>query len=94
MDKFELVRFTDNGFELDVRADLQHDTVWLSLNDLCVLFDKDKKIVQYLLKWIKVLHCVLFVMFYATTCKALFLMLSIVSRIAFLVLESNIFIKL
>ena len=46
MDKFELVRFTDNGFELDVRADLQHDTVWLSLNDLCVLFDKDKSVIS------------------------------------------------
>lgn len=46
MDKFELVRFTDDGFELDVRADLQHDTVWLSLNDLCVLFDKDKSVIS------------------------------------------------
>ena len=46
MDKFELVRFTDNGFELDVLADLQHDTVWLSLNDLCALFDKDKSVIS------------------------------------------------
>ena len=38
MDKFELVRFTDNGFELDVRADLQHDTVWLSAEEMAALF--------------------------------------------------------
>ena len=30
MDKFELVRFTDNGFELDVRADSTNETVWLT----------------------------------------------------------------
>ena len=39
MDKFELVRFTDNGFELDVRADLQHDTVWLTQKEMSLLFD-------------------------------------------------------
>ena len=38
MDKFELVRFTDNGFELDVRADLQHDTVWLTQKEMSLLF--------------------------------------------------------
>ena len=46
MDKFDLVRFTDNGFELDVRADLENDTVWLSLNDLCALFEKDKSVIS------------------------------------------------
>ena len=39
MDKFELVRFTDDGFELDVRADLQHDTVWLTQKEMSLLFD-------------------------------------------------------
>ena len=42
MDKFELVRFTDNGFELDVRADLQHDTVWLTNDEMALLFDVDR----------------------------------------------------
>ncbi len=46
MDKFELVRFTDDGFELDVRTDLENDTVWLSLNDLCSLFQKDKSVIS------------------------------------------------
>lgn len=39
MDKFELVRFTDSGFELDVRADLQHDTVWLTQREMSLLFN-------------------------------------------------------
>ena len=30
MDKFELVRFTDEDFELDVRADSEKETVWLT----------------------------------------------------------------
>ena len=29
-DKFDLVRFTDNDFELDVRADSENETVWLT----------------------------------------------------------------
>ena len=39
MDKFELVRFTDSGFELDVRADLQNDTVWLTQREMSLLFN-------------------------------------------------------
>lgn len=42
MDKFELVRFTDNGFGLDVRADLQHDTVWLTREEMALLFGVDR----------------------------------------------------
>ena len=41
MDKFELVRFTDNEFVLDVRADLQHNTVWLTQAEMAQLFDVD-----------------------------------------------------
>ena len=47
MDKFELVRFTDNGFELDVRADLQHDTVWLTQEEIARLFGAARSTVTY-----------------------------------------------
>jgi hypothetical protein len=46
MDKYELVRFTDNGFELDVRADLQHDTVWLTQEEIAILFDRDQGVIS------------------------------------------------
>lgn len=46
MGKFDLVRFTDNDFELDVRADSENETVWLSLSDLCILFEKDKSVIS------------------------------------------------
>ena len=38
MDKFDLVRFTDNDFELDVRADLENETVWLTQKEMAMLF--------------------------------------------------------
>ncbi len=41
MDKFELVRFTDNNFELDVRADSENETVWLTQEEMALLFDVD-----------------------------------------------------
>ena len=38
-DKFDLVRFTDNDFELDVRADSENETVWLTQDEMAKLFD-------------------------------------------------------
>ena len=36
--KFDLVRFTDNDFELDVRADSENETVWLTQKEMALLF--------------------------------------------------------
>ena len=41
-DKFDLVRFTDNDFELDVRADSENETVWLTQDEMGLLFDVDR----------------------------------------------------
>ena len=41
-DKFDLVRFTDNDFELDVRADSKNETVWLTQDEMAMLFDVDR----------------------------------------------------
>ena len=38
MNKFDLVKFTDNDFELDVRADSEHETVWLTADEMSNLF--------------------------------------------------------
>ena len=40
--KFDLVRFTDNDFELDVRADSENETVWLTQDEMGLLFDVDR----------------------------------------------------
>ena len=39
MKKYQLVKFTDNGFELDVRADSENETVWLTQKEMALLFD-------------------------------------------------------
>jgi hypothetical protein len=46
MDKFDLVRFTDNDFELDVRADSENETVWLTQEDMVFLFKRDKSVIS------------------------------------------------
>ena len=38
-DKFDLVRFADNDFELDVRADSENETMWLTQEEMARLFD-------------------------------------------------------
>ena len=42
MNNYEIVKFVDNEFELDVSADKEHDTVWLTQKDLTLLFNVDK----------------------------------------------------
>lgn len=39
MDKFELFKFTDNNFEINVRADIDNDTVWLTQKEMALLFE-------------------------------------------------------
>ena len=43
--KFDIVKFVDNDFELDVRADKDNETVWLSLPDIASLFDRDRSVI-------------------------------------------------
>ena len=48
-DKFDLVRFTDNDFELDVRADSENETVWLTQDEMAKLFGVDRtRIVRHI----------------------------------------------
>ena len=47
MDKFELVRFTDNDFELDVRADSENETVWLTQEEIALLFGSSRSTITY-----------------------------------------------
>lgn len=39
MDKYQLVKFEDNDFVLDVRADVNNETVWLTQKEMSLLFD-------------------------------------------------------
>ena len=42
MEKFQLVKFEDNNFVLDVRADYENDTLWLTQEEMAALFDVDR----------------------------------------------------
>lgn len=42
MENFEAIRFVDNDFELNVRADKNCDAVWLTQEEIAKLFDVDK----------------------------------------------------
>ncbi len=47
--KFDLVKFIDNDFELEVRTDKENDTVWLSQEEMALLFDVDRtRIVRHI----------------------------------------------
>ena len=47
MGKFDLVRFTDNDFELDVRADSENETVWLTQEEIALLFGAARSTITY-----------------------------------------------
>ena len=42
MEKFEIVKFVDNDFELDVRTDVKNETVWLRAEEMASLFNVNR----------------------------------------------------
>ena len=42
-----MVRFTDNDFELDVRADSENETVWLTQEEIALLFGAARSTITY-----------------------------------------------
>ncbi|MBQ0008886.1 MAG: death-on-curing protein [Firmicutes bacterium] len=46
MNKYEILKFKDGEFELDVNVSPDEDTVWLSLSKIAILFDKDKSTIS------------------------------------------------
>ena len=47
MNDFQLVKFTDNDFELDVRADSKNETVWLTQEEIALLFGSSRSTITY-----------------------------------------------
>ncbi len=46
MKKFEIVKFVDDDFELDVRTDKENETVWLNTEEISLLFGRDYKTIR------------------------------------------------
>ena len=40
--KYDIVKFVDNGFELDVNVNPKGETIWLSQTQMALLFDVDR----------------------------------------------------
>ena len=45
-DNFDIVKFVDNDFELDVRTDKENETVWLNTEQIASLFGRDYKTIR------------------------------------------------
>ena len=43
-EKFEVVKFKNDEFELDVNVDPNNETIWMTANEMAILFEKDKKL--------------------------------------------------
>ena len=41
--KYELIKFKDEAFSLDVKVSFEDNTVWLSAKDMAILFERDYK---------------------------------------------------
>ena len=39
MNDFKIAKFVDNSFEIDVRADINNETVWLTQKEMALLFE-------------------------------------------------------
>ena len=49
MSDYKIVNFIDNEFEIDVRTDRDNDTVWLTQDEMALLFDVDRtRIVRHI----------------------------------------------
>ena len=49
MSDYEIVKFIDNEFEIDVRTDRDNNTVWLTQDEMALLFDVDRtRIVRHI----------------------------------------------
>lgn len=44
--KYDLIAFTDKGLSLDVRVDPDEDTVWLTKDQMALLFDRDRSVIS------------------------------------------------
>ena len=44
--KYEVVKFKNDEFELDVNIDPNEKTIWLSLEQISSLFERDKSVIS------------------------------------------------
>lgn len=47
MDKYQVVKFVDDDFTLDVRTDAKNETIWLTQEEIALLFDTARSTITY-----------------------------------------------
>ena len=43
--KYELIKFEDGDFSIDVNVSPEEDTVWLTLEEIGLLFERDRSVI-------------------------------------------------
>ena len=46
INKYEVVKFIDNDFELNITISPEEDNIWLSKNQIAELFDRDRSVIS------------------------------------------------
>ena len=46
IEKYELVKFIDGEFELEVNVSPEEETIWMTLDEIAILFDRDKSVIS------------------------------------------------
>ena len=46
MDKYEVIKFKDNEFEMDVNVSPNEETVWLTIEQIALLFNRDRSVIS------------------------------------------------
>ena len=46
MDNYDILKFRDSEFELDVNVSPEEDTVWLTKDQIALLFDRDRTVIS------------------------------------------------
>lgn len=48
MNEFKMIRFEDDDFEVNVRADIENETVWLTQDEMASLFEVSTDNIDYI----------------------------------------------
>ena len=46
MEKYEVIKFKDNEFEMNVNVSPNEDTVWLTIEQIALLFERDRSVIS------------------------------------------------
>ncbi len=45
IEKYEVVKFIDGEFELEVNVSPNEETIWMTLDEIAILFERDRSVI-------------------------------------------------